>query len=218
MLDLKDIVRRWAYIDPLLAFYLMKRSPQRKDFQMSVMFVDGTPNKPLEASLQTKMNCDYFVADLMYTIRRPSRGEQGNIFDSLNNVMSCVLPGIGVDLRIEACPNLVITDGIQPLETVAKPPVGQSMVHQEFPLLWDTSLTALFSLYETIPESQLPITVYLVTKGFVLPCQGYNADADEEDVDRACYHLSRDYGVDVPRSRDAIEQISARILPRKNEP
>lgn len=211
MIDLKDIVRRWAYIDPLLAFYLMKRSPQRKDFQMSVTFVDGVPNKPLEASLQTKLNCDYFVAGLMYTIRRPVRTEQGNIFDSLNNVMNCLLPGVGVDLRVESCPNLAITDGMQPIETAASPPFGQSMIRQEFPLLWNTSLAAQFALYSEIPADQLPLVVTLVTKGFVLPCQGYAANASEEEQDKAAYYLARDYGIDVPRSSEEIEQIGARL-------
>jgi hypothetical protein len=205
-MDMRDLIRRWAYNDPIAAYWLTQaRLP--KDYKIEVTFTSETVSKQLYGTFPNQLSCDYFVYDVQYTTRTTSNIFVGNVLGSLSRVCGTMQPGVELDLQIAACNNIQITDGFEPIELAANSPWSGSRVIREFALFYNASLNAGFQLIEGFPAEMLPLTVTVLTKGIIMPCREFGLI----DVDRACYHLKRDHGIDVPRSDEAIEAIGQKL-------
>jgi hypothetical protein len=205
-MDLKSLIRRWAYNDPITAYWLTQaRLP--KDYKIEVTFTEASALKALSGTFPQQLSCDFFVYDIQYTTRQTADPLANSMFGPFRSICTTMKPNISLDLQIGGCNPIQITDGYEPIELAANSPWSGSRVIREFAVMHETGVNASFQLYETIPASMLPLTVTLVAKGIILPCRQFG----NVDVERACYHLSRDYGVEVPRSAEAIERIGQRL-------
>jgi len=205
-MDMHDLVRRWAYLDPITAYWLAQ-TPLPRDYQMQATFTTAAAAKSLRTQLPNQLSCDYFIYEIAYTVWLPRSSFQGNILGPGARVSTAQLPGILLGLEITGCTDLAITDGLEPIELAATSPFNQTRVSREFPIYYGAGLGVELALQEGFPDEQLPLTVYLVTRGVIMPCRASGG----LDADHACYLLKTVHGVDVPRSTSALEGIGSML-------
>jgi hypothetical protein len=172
-IDIYKTAERIAQDDPRLALFLLSKERVRKDYRMIFDFADGAEGKFVESTLDGKYTCDYFVYDIEYTVRQPNTFK-GNILKPTYDAAFLQIPYMSIELKIEGCPNLTLTEGLEPLELAANPAnVTKEVTRKEFPLLFNDNLQGRLQL-DTDLTANIPLRVILVTHGYLLGCRRYN--------------------------------------------
>lgn len=203
----QELALQVAFDDPRLAYMLLTRRGMRKDFQMVFDFAQGQKGTLVGSQTFTKRGCDYFVYDLVYTVRRPLF-LAGNAFKASEDAAFLQVPYIDVFLEIDGCPEISLTDQVQPLETVARPinvPADGCCATQPF-ALWGTDIlkgsAQLARDFSIGDGGEIPLQLVIVTKGFLLKCDRF----DLVTVDEACMYLERTLGI-----KDLKDQIPPKL-------
>lgn len=222
--NIRNLALYFTFVDPRISLMLLTRPSLPKDFQMEFTFSKGTFAEWAESPLITKSRCDFLVLEHEYTWRRPLFLDDID-FRYTEEAAALQIPYMSIDMKIDGCPEISITDKVEPLELFARAATQQGSCCKCRPyMLFDTDTLRgrmrLDKNFAEATESQ-PMTIYIVAHGLLLSCFEF----DGITVDMACEMLKKDHDIHVNKlllndkvldfSIDDDSVKKKRVAPRK---
>jgi hypothetical protein len=203
--NVKELAESAAGFDPRAALQLLDNPTIRKDFQMTFEANTGVLGSSATQELKGKFACDYFVYDMAYVIWTPNY-LAGSTFKKSEDNAGQVPTYLGIQLEIQGCPEVTITDGVQPLELTARPAnVPMYGASPLFALWFSDTLQGQLFLRRPFSATEIPMTVTLVTHGLLLSCRRY----DYLDIEEALQRLYDVHQIKVKKEVYIAEKIRA---------
>ena len=145
------------------------------------------------------VSCDLLICDMAYSVERP-KYNVGSLFRSQEEVENEKIPGIGIELQLNYCPEVLVSLEDTPINLVLRPSVVCCKKPcRPFLLPYDTNIIARVTLIRDVSLTELPIDLTIAFTGFRVLPNDWRRRSDEEVEDYLAFRLEGKY---VRRSSD----------------
>lgn len=187
MIDYLSQIRKIAFENPRLAYWLLKNKPKiPQTYFMEAVFSSGAAESTATASFTSPVTSDFWVYDMAYQVALPNAypGLIGRADYVYKNALN---PSIYASLTVRGGVPLpwVMSDSLAPIEQICRATTGPGPDSRygccnDFVMTFPQTVTGRFVNKRVLTDDDGPMVVTVAFTGLVLGVQNYGSITDEE--------------------------------------